>query len=178
MTNITEEKLKMENDTANLKREYKYALENLAKVKSDTNDVLTIKENTLTLIGQKTNELNNLSIEISSLKLAWMQEKSREMEEISTKKSEADNVIKRKAELNKQEEEIRKIEASDILARDEARRLEFKNEQTTTAFEVRENEIKNHYKEIERREKKLDKDISNFKLSVVKALEQVNNISI
>lgn len=178
MTQITEENLKTESATLELKREYKYALENLARVKSDTNDILAIKDKARIEVDERNKDLTKVLNDIANAKLIWLQEQNEAWDKVSKKESEADNIIKRKVELNKQEEEIRKIEANNILARDEARRIEFKNEQTATAFEVRENELKNHYKEIKRREDKLVSDHLNFKEQVVNVLSKVHEINI
>lgn len=178
MESENEKKLRIENETLNLKREYKYALENLARVKSDTSDILTIKDKSSAEINERNRELQRILDEIASAKLSWLQEQSKGMDELDKKNSEANNVLKRKAELNRQEEDIRKIEASSLEARNEARTLEFKIEQEKTAIEVRENQIKNRENEIKRREEKLSKDIDNFKEQVVKSLEKVNSITI
>lgn len=174
----SEENIKLESDTFALRRDYKRALEDLSNIKSKTAEVISIKEKIDREIDQKQKDLTKVLNDIAEEKISWAQYRNTELKDIEEKRSEADNILKRKDELNKQEESIRVIESSDIEIRNEARRLEFKNEQDKTALEVKENEIKNHYKEIENRENKLEKDVLNFKNKVVKILEEANTISI
>lgn len=171
---ISEENLKLENDTLNLKKEYKHALENLTRVKSDTNDILAIRDKATKDLKERNEEKLRIENEIASSKIAWIQQQSRDMDDLKDKQSEAQNVINRKAELNRQEEEIRKIEARDIEIRNEARQLEFKNIQENTALDVREREIKEEWIKIEKREKDMAKSMAIFKgkaSEILKGLE-------
>lgn len=174
--NITEENLKLENDTLHAKREYKHALENLERVKSDTNDIISIRDKATRELNERNAEKLRVENDIASMKIAWLQEQSRALDDLSIKNSEADNVLKRKAELNKQEETIRQITAKDIEARDEARRLEFKNEQDKTALDVRESHIEGRKKELDTRESKMASDMKNFKERIIKVIQEVENI--
>lgn len=178
MESDNEKKLRLETEILALKRDYKYSLDNLARVKSDTSDVLSLKDKATKEISERHADLQKVLDEIAGAKLSWLQEHSKEMDELAQKNSEADNIIKRKSELNRQEEDIRKLEASSIEARNEARTIEFRISQEKTAIEVRENQIKNRENEIKRREDKLSKDILDFKEQVVKSLEKVHSISI
>lgn len=171
-----EEKLKLENETLTLKREYKYALENLNRSKTDTAEIITTKERVTNEVNERNKELTKILNQISDEKLQWALEKQREYDEIAQKKSDAENVLKRKAELNDQEERIRVLEASEIDARNEARRLELKNETTKLDFENREKQIKVLQKIVDDDRSKFEKDKENFKEEVIKIIKKVENL--
>lgn len=166
----------MENDTFAVQRDYKRALDNLSKTKLETAEVIAIKEKVQKQIEEKQAELTQVLNDIAQEKNDWAQFRHSELKEIEDKKSEVQNVLNWKADLNRKEEELRKIEAIDIEIRNEARRLEFKNEQDKTAFEVNEREIEGKCVEIGVREEKVKKDIEDFKNRVIEVLEQVKEI--
>jgi hypothetical protein len=172
----TEQKLRLENEVVSLKREYKHALENVSKVKEEVNELLSLKDRTSQEIDKKKLELDKVLEDISSEKLNWALERRNQLEEVAVKISEADNVIKRKAELNKQEEEIRQIEARDTEIRNEARRLEFKNEQDRTNLQAEKRALDAREKEIEKSREVLEKDKENFKKRVLLVIKEVEKL--
>lgn len=174
--NEIEEKLRIENETLALKREYKYALENLSRVKADTNEILATREKVTKEIAERTEDLNKVLLEISTAKLNWMNEKQVEVAELAEKNAQADNVIKRKAELNQQEEVIRQIQASDIEIRNETRRLELKLENDRIALEAREKQFQEDKENAEIKHQKDLKEIQDFKKRVQKVLQEVEKI--
>lgn len=167
----------MENDTFAIQRDYKRALEALSKTKSETAEVIAIKEKVEGQIEVKQAELTQIINDIAQEKNDWAQFRHSELKEIEDKKAEVQSVLNWKADLNKKEEELRKIEADDIEIRNETRRLEFKNDQDKTALEVKEREIEGKRVELGLREEKVIKDIKNFKSDVIKILEKVSEIS-
>lgn len=170
------DQIKMENDTFALQRDYKRALENLSKTKLEAAEVIAVKEMVQKQIEEKQAELTQVLNDIAQEKNDWAQFRHSELKEIEGKKSEVQSVLNWKADLNKKEEEIRKIEAEDIEIRNEARRIEFKNEQDKTALEVKEREIEGKRAEIGLREEKVKKDIEDFKNKVLEVLERVKEI--
>jgi len=172
----TEENLKLESETANLKREYKHALENLTRVKSDTNDIILIKERVTKEIVERNEDLTKIFNEISSEKLNWATKRHQELLDIENQKSEVQNVLNWKADLNKKEEELRKIEAETIEARNEERRLELKNKNTALEFDNREKQIKVLHEELCEKIEKFETDKVEFRKKVVKVLEEVNQL--
>lgn len=172
----TETKLKLEADIAELKRQYKYALENLERVKGDTKDILDLKDRATAEIDARNEELTSLLNEISNEKLTWVVEKQSQIDKLEERESAAQNILNRKDELNAQEEEIRQIEARDTEIRNEARRLELKNESTALEFENREKQIKVLKGELEDKKKEFENDKKAFKDQVIKVLNQAETI--
>jgi len=172
----TEQSIQIEGEILNLKRELKYATENLARVKADTQDIIATKERVTREIGERNEDLTHILNEISDQKLKWALERQGQLDELNLKNSQAQNVLNRKAELNKQEEAIRKLEASEVEARNEARRLEFKNEQTKVDFENREKQIKVLQGIVDEDRKKFEKEKEEFKNSVLKVIKTVENL--
>lgn len=166
----------MENDTFAIQRDYKRALEALSKAKAETAEVLAIKEKVEKQIEERQTDLTHVINDIAQEKNDWAQFRHSELKEIEDKKSEVQNVLNWKSDLNKKEEEIRKIEAGAIEARNEARTLEFKNGQAMTAVEVKEREVEEKRVEIRLREEKVLKDIEDFKNKVIGVLEKVNEL--
>lgn len=175
MEQNTEQKLRLENDITNLNRDRKHALESLTRVKVDVTDLLSLKEKITNEIELRHKELNDVLNDISGQKIAWAQERNEELKELENKQSEADNVLKRKKELNEQEEKIRNIESETIKVRNETRELDFKLGQERTALEVKENEIKNWKKMLEQKEQETKKNKDVFKEKIVKILEEIHN---
>ena len=171
-----ENKIKLESEINSLKREYKYALENFNRVKSDTNDVLLVKERISKEISERNDDLTKILNEISNEKLLWSTKKHEELKEIENLKSEAQNVINWKTDLNKKEEELRQIEATTIEARNEQRTLELKNKNTALEFENAQKVIKIQKKDLEDSMKKFENDKKQFKESVVNVIEEVNKL--
>jgi chromosome segregation ATPase len=172
----TEEKLKIEGEILNLKRELKYATENLARVKADTQDVINTKERITKEIGERNDDLTRILNEISDQKLAWALERQGQLDEIANKRSEADNILKRKGELNEQEERIRKIEQSEISARNEARQLELKVKDEKDIVNAERRRLEDDIKEFEKEKVKFAKDKENFKEKVIKVIKTVENL--
>lgn len=172
----TESNIKIESDTFALQRDYKYALANMAKIKAEAAIIIATKEKVTKEVEEKQSELTEVLNQIAQEKNDWAQFRHGELIELENKQSEANNVLKRKKELNEQEEALRQIEASDIEVRNETRQLEFRIEQEKTAIEVRENQIKNKEEEVKHREQKLLKESKDFKEKVAKVLEEVINL--
>lgn len=168
--------MRVENATLEIKRSYKSALANLEGVKKDTTDLLALKDKIYSEVAELQEVLNKVKNDISQEKLGWATLKHDEMVEIENKKAEAENVIKRKAELNEQEEIIRKAEASSIEARNEARRLELEIKAKETALETRKRELEEDKKNLGLIKTKLLKDKEDFKKKVLEELEKVKNI--
>lgn len=169
----TEEDIKIESDTFALKREYKYALENLNGIKKDTAEIISVKDKVTSELHTAEEELTRVKNDISQEKLDWASFRHSELQEIEQKKSEADNVIKRKGELNEQEETIRQIEQRNIDTLNETRRLELKVQDDKNLLEVKERELEKKIEEYELKESKLQKDKMDFKNKVVNVLKEV-----
>lgn len=176
MTKITEENLTIERDTFALKREYKYALENLTTVKKDTQDAIDLKEKVSSDVASKQAELTKILNQISEEKTAWAQHRHQELMDIENKQTEVEAVLKRKSELDTQEEKIEKTKQKNSEILQEKRQLEFKMGQDKTALEVREYEIEQQKKDIKNREEKLLKNTQDFKQKVIGVLQQIENL--
>lgn len=172
----TAEKIKIESDTFALKRDYKYALENLAITKNETAEILTVLEKAKRDLESAQEELTKIKNQISQEKLDWASHRHGELQELEGKKAEAENVIKRKGELNQQEEELRKIELSTVDVRNETRQLELKLKQDSKDLETREKTLLEAHKKVKKEEEKLIKDKQDFKKKVAEVLKEIEKI--
>lgn len=172
----TEENIKIESDTFALKRDYKYALENVTAIKKEVAELMSIKDKLVEDIDTKQEELTKVINDISQEKLDWASFRHSELVELENKQSEANNVLKRKAELNEQEETIRQIEAKNTDILNETRRLELKVKGDITSVESKENQLKIDITTFEEEKLKLIKDKENFKKRVEKVLKEVNEL--
>ena len=172
----TESKLKLEGEILALKREYKYALENLNRVKVDTAEIISTKERITKEIGERNEDLNKILNEISEHKLTWALEQQGQMDEISIKKAEADKILERKGELDIQEEKIKKIASDNVEVRNETRRLELKIKEDQTALKVKERELEEERGQLEKEKIKIQKGQSDFKKKVSEVLKEVENL--
>lgn len=171
-----EEKLKLENDIATLRRELKNILAQTTGAKSEYNSIVGLIDSNKKLLEEQKEYLVNVQNVISQAKLDWMQERNQEMDKLAEKSAEAENIIKRKGELNEQEETIRKLEANDIEVRNETRRLELKVQEDMTGVKAKERALEIEKDKLEERENKLLKDVQNFKEKVAKVLKEVEKI--
>jgi len=171
-----EQNIKMESDTLNLKREYKYAVENLNRIKTDTSEAIATKERVTKEINERNEDLVKIIAEISDAKLNWALERQKQLDEIDEKNAQADNVLKRKGELNEQEESIRKIETKNTEVLNETRRLELKVKQDQAIFETTKKEVEKDRIKIDKEKIKLSKDKEDFKKKVEEVLKSVNEL--
>lgn len=174
--NTLEEKLKLENEITILRRELKNILSQTTGAKNEYNSIVSLIDNNKKQLEEQKEYLLVVQNDISKAKLDWVQEKNKELKDLEEKNSQANNILKRKAELNKQEEDIRKIEASDIEVRNETRRLELKLEQDKLDLENIKKEITKEKKEIEKEKVKLSKDKIDFKKKVAEVFSEVEKI--
>ncbi len=120
------------------------------------------------LYKQKKTELDTITAHISSEKLAWATEKAEEWRKISDRNAELDNALKLKAELNTQQEEIRKSTQEGIDARNETRQIELSNKTTELGFENREKEIADQLKAVKTAEVKQKNKEKEFSEKLIK----------
>ncbi len=172
----TTENIKIESDTFALKREYKYAFENFTSIKKEVAEVLTVKEKVSNELFEAEKELTKVRNDISQQKLDWANYRGAELKELEDKKSAAENILKRKSELNEQEESIRKVEETIIEARNETRRNELKIEEEKIALNVKEKEVKEREEKIKIEKEILEKNKLDFKNKVVEVLNKVNEL--
>ncbi len=166
----------MENDIFALKRDYKHALENLTKVKKETAEIITTKEKVTKDFEDKQIELTEVINQISQEKLDWATHRHQELEEIEKKNSEAGNIIKRKGELNLQEETIRQIEAKNTEILNEIRRLELKVQEEKTDLASKEKEIEDSKKAVRAQQEETQKATKEFKSSIINLIKTVENL--
>ncbi len=172
----TVEDIKLENDTFALRRDYKHALENLSLVKKDTAEIISLKDKITVEYEVKQEELRKVQNDISQEKLDWASHRHEELQKIENMKSDANNVLKRKSELNEQEQNLIKIEQRTTDVRNETRQLELKLQKDKIALEVRERALLSAHKKVKDGEVKLQKDKQDFKNKVVEVLKEIEKI--
>lgn len=172
----TAEKLKIENDTFALKREYKYAMENLAKVKAETVDILTTRDKAFADYETKQTELTEILNRISDEKLAWSTHRHAELAEIEKQQEEVNKVLNQKDILEQKELDLLKKEADITNIRNEARAIELSNKQKETELESREKALQSQLDGIDILKKQIEDSKDEFKTKVVALLEQVQTL--
>lgn len=174
--NTTETKLKLEGEILILKREFKYASENLARVTTDTQDVINTKDRVTKEIDERNKELTKVLNDISSEKLTWALEKQAQMEKIEEKEKKADEILKKEAGFVEKEVTIKKIEEKNTDVLNETRRLELKVADDMLLVKNKEKEVEASKKEIENDRKELEKKQGAFKERVLKVLKEADNL--
>ena len=106
----TEEKLRLEKQMIDLRRDVKTWVFNLEEAKREYNSVVAVKDKVEAQIKEQKDYLVQVLGEISDAKVKWAVEKDAEWQKIDGKLSEAENVLKRKKELNEQEQTLRDIQ--------------------------------------------------------------------
>lgn len=172
MGEINSEKIMLENDTFALKRDYKRALELLDDTKKETAQVLAILEKANTDYEQKQEDLRKVVNDISQEKLDWAQHRNSELIELENQKSEAQNVLKRKAELNEQEQVIRDLELKNIEILNETRRMELALSDDRKLLEVDQRELEENNKKLKEERLKLEDNKKSLKLELTNFVKE------
>lgn len=141
-----EEKLNLEKAIADLRREYKSIFSQLDSAKKEYNAIIGLNKDKEKILEDNKTYLKEVLEDISDAKTKWMLEKDEEMKKLADKISEAENVLKRKKELNEQEQKIRDIQQKDQDILNETRTLEFKLGQDKTALEVEKRQLEEQKK--------------------------------
>lgn len=175
-TQSLEQKLKLENDIAILRRDLKNTTSQLVGVKSEYTAIIGLIEKNKTLLDEQKKYLQTVLNDIAGAKIAWAQEQNVEKLKLEEKTSAADNILNRKKELNDQEEDIRQLLQKNEKTLNENRTLEFKLGQDKTANDVVENRAKSREADVARREEKLVKDVQELKERVSAVLQEVEKI--
>ncbi len=171
-TTKIEEKLNIEKDILDLKRQYKLVFHQTQEAKSEYNSIVdSIDKNKKVLEDQKT-YLAEVLNDISNAKLSWAIEKDAEWQKINTKLSEAENVIKRKKELNEQEQVLRDIEQRTTEKLNEERALALKNEGERTSLIAERRADTERDQEFKAEQEKFIKDKEQFKEGVSSFVKQ------
>jgi len=172
----TTENIKLESDTNIIKKEYKHSLDKLNDTKKSISEALEIKERAVKEIQEKQEDLYRVLDEISKEKLEWATRRHQELTELEQKQAEAENVLKRKAELNEQEETIRKIEQSNTDKLNENLRLELKLKDDLTLIKVEARKVEIEKENLTKTTEKAQKDKENFIKEVAKVFKSVENL--
>lgn len=172
----TEEKLKIEKEITDLKRELKIAISQLNDTKKETNDLINLKERNKTLIDEQNAYLKTVMNDISQLKLEWAQEKNKEIEDLENKNKEVEEILNRKVELDKQEKAIKDLFQKNTDIINENRRLELKLVDDNTALNIKEREIEDKKTVFEDEKKAHAEKIDEIKLKAVEIIKEIKNI--
>lgn len=167
-----EQKLDLEKQLLDLKREYKLIFGKVDIAKKEYNSIVEINKEKERLIQNNKEYLKEVLESISIAKQQWANEKEEEWQKVNVKISEAENVIKKKQELNNQEQLLRDIDSKTQEKLVEIRNIEFKVEQDKTALEVEKNKIKEEQKKILESTKLEEKNREKFKEKIIMLLQE------
>jgi chromosome segregation ATPase len=171
-----EEKVRLENEILTLKREFKTISESLSRAKSDTGDLITLREKIISEIDEAHKKLNEVLLQISNEKLKWVSEKNTEIEQLDEKNKEAEKVLNRIDEVTSILEKIKISEQNATDSLNEARTITLNNERASIDLAVREKQIETTKEELLRQENKLSEDKVAFKLKISNLLSEVNEL--
>lgn len=163
-----EEKLKLERDIIEARHQYKIIFNQLQDTKKEYHAVLAAVESKAKFLEEQKSYLAEVLKDISNARLSWAIEKDAEWQKINDKMAEAENVIKRKQELNIQEQLLRDIEQKTVEERNEQRQLELKNQQELKLLEAERKQIIEDRKKLLTSKNAFIKDKEHFK-------EELNN---
>lgn len=171
-----EEKLNLENEINSKKRDLKLTLTHLDAIKSEYAGTVALVEKNKALIDEQGHFLQKTLNDISFERLQWATEKAQKEQELSEKESAAQNVLNRKAELNEQEEEMRKIEKETTDKRNEYRGLELKVDAEKNALLIIAMQIEDDKKDIVKKEAQLEQNKEEFKGKVRLLIDELTKI--
>ena len=172
----TEEKLKIEKEITDSKRELKIVVSQLNDTKKETNDLINLKERNKNLIDEQNAYLKTVMNDISQLKLEWAQEKNKELEDLENKNKEVEEILNRKADLDKQEKAIKDLFQKNTDIINENRRLELKLVDDNTALNIKEREIEDKKTAFEDEKKAHTEKIDEIKLKAIEIIKEIKNI--
>lgn len=167
-----EEKLKLEKEITDLRREAKIWGEKVTTIKGEYNGVAAAKDKSEKMLGEFRDELKKVVTDISHEKLDWTIKKDEEQRKIDEKFSEAENVLKRKQELNEQEQKLRDIEQATTDKLNEHRQLELKVQQEVALLEAEKRQFQESKKVLVLADRKLIKDRENIKDQLINLIKE------
>lgn len=167
-----EEKLKIESSITELKRQYKITHGQLEDLKSEYQNIADALGKNKALLEESKVNLTKVNNEISDARLEWMKEKDAEWQKVNAKLAEAENIIKRKQELNDQEQKLRDIEQVTTDKLNEQRQLELKNNQEIKLLEAEKRQHEDNKKKVVAYGKKVEKDKEQFKEELSNFIKQ------
>ncbi len=157
------DKIKIENDTFALKRDYKYALETLTITKKEVADLIEIKDKLVKDIDDKQEDLKKVLNDISKEQLDWSQHRHTELKELEDKKEDINSILSRSADLDKQEEKIKCTLAENTKILNNNQQLEIKLQRDNISLDVKLREIEDERKILEKEKKDFAIVKQNFK---------------
>lgn len=177
MEPTTEEKLKMESEISSMNREFKYALENLKRIKADTAEMLATRDRITKEITEQDKALTQVINDISEQKLNWTMERQAQQDELSSHKSLAEEEITiRSAELDKQEKRINTVNEEVTAVRNETRQLELSLKRMNTELEAKQKEVERKQSELVNKENVFTTKRDEFKKNMVAIIKELENI--
>lgn len=164
-----EEKLKIEKEILDLKRQLKLVSHQVDEVKTEYNSITSAVERNKVLLEEQKEYLSEVLNDISNAKLSWAIEKDAELQKIKEKEAEFANVHKVKEEINKKNAEALELVEKETEILNESRRLELVLKQEKTLIENKKKEVDLVLVQIDAKEKELENKKQSFK-------EELNNL--
>ena len=172
----TEQKIILENDIFGLKRQKKYALEDLAKLKAETAEVLAIRDKARAEYEDKQKDLTDIINRISEEKLEWANHRHAELAEIDEKKGEVKKILDTREALVLKEKELKEIEVKNTAIRNETRQLELKIDNEKKQIMAEKREIELIKLSVDKKEKELEDSKKVFKQKVEAVLLEIKSL--
>lgn len=151
-----EEKLKIEKQILEMRREYKLISYQVDEKKQEFNTILdTIDKNKAILIEQK-ELLTEVLNDISSARLSWAIEKDEEKQKIADKLNEVNKILEKEKELDEKKSEVQEILNKNIKILNETRTLELKLDDDKNLIKSDMRAIKDEKKDLEAKKTEIE----------------------
>lgn len=171
-----EEKLKLENEIAKLKKELKVLTAQVEGGKKECASIFEIKENNEKTIEEQRGLITILSNQISQERLDWETKKSKEEDILKEKLLEVEKILESKKELDIQERKIQSIHDNNVNTLNETRRLELIINEKENSISLQNKKLAADLEHLNARELDINNKKEFFKAKINEILEQIKEI--
>lgn len=169
-----EQKLKLENEVNNLKREHKKISSLVSSLKLEHDSLVSIVEKKKVEKEEQDKYLKNVLNDIANAKVVWSQERELKEVELFEKNKEVDLIIAKKSELDIQEQENLKIleDNTKILNDNRVLLLELKDKEIEIETKIK--LVEDIKLSIENERKLLADEVIDFKNKINRIVKEIN----
>lgn len=174
MVENTEQKLNIEKQILDLKRELKVVTSQVDDEKREYHSIRTSIEKNKSVLEDQKKYLAEVLNDISNAKLSWALEKDAEMQKIDAKMNEAKKIIEREKLIDEKEKKLISIQNKTTDDLNEMRRIELKVEAEKTAILAIQREIDRKEEDMNKKSVEVENTMQNFKNKLKDLISQFN----
>lgn len=172
--NSTEEKLMIEKQIADLRRDFKHISAQVDDKKKEYHYIVDSIKTNSELLEDKKKELSDVLKDISNSKLTWAIERDAELRKLEEKSAYADSVIKKESSIDEKKREVALIQQKTVEELNEIRRVKLESEAVNTATKALERDLERRELSLKEREEKIEKERKSFKEHITKLITEWN----